>query len=37
MYGCDILRLISKGTFEILHKIAHPYIEINDFYSTMIF
>ena len=27
MYGQDILCGISKGTFEIPHKISHPYIE----------
>ena len=27
MYGLDILCGISKGTFEIPHKISYPYIE----------
>ena len=27
MYGQDILFWISKGTFEIQHKISYPYIE----------
>ena len=27
MYGQDILSGISKGTFEIPHKISYPYIE----------
>ena len=33
MYGQDILCGISKGTFEIPHKISHPYIERCGFYS----
>ena len=28
MYGYDILCGISKGTFEIPHKISYPYAEI---------
>ena len=35
MYGWDILCAISKGAFEIPHKIAHPYIEIFDLYTTL--
>ena len=27
MYGQDILSGTSRGTFEIQHKIAYPYIE----------
>ena len=27
MYGYDILYRISKGTFEIPHKISYPYIK----------
>ena len=27
---------ISKGTFEIPHKISHPYIERYNFYATLI-
>ena len=34
MYGYDILCVISKGTFEILHKISYPYIERYDLYIT---
>ena len=30
MNASDILRGISKGTFEISHKISYPYIEIYD-------
>ena len=33
MYGQDILCGISKGTFEIPHKISYPYIERCRFYS----
>ena len=33
MYGRDILCGISKGTFEIPHKISRPYIERCDFYT----
>ena len=32
MYGYDILCGISKGTFEIPHKISYPYIERCWFY-----
>ena len=32
MYGEDILCGISKGTFEIPHRISYPYIEICTFY-----
>ena len=35
MYGLDILSGISKGTFEIPHKISYPYIERDDFYSVL--
>ena len=35
MYGQDILCGISKGTFEILHKISYPYIEKCRFYSQV--
>ena len=31
----DILCGISKGTFEISHKISHPYIERCGFYSQV--
>ena len=31
MYGKDVLSGISKGTFEIPHKISYPYIETFDF------
>ena len=31
MYGQDILSGTSRGTFEIQHKIAYPYIEKYDF------
>ena len=31
MYGQDILSGISKGTFEIPHKIFYPYIERDNF------
>ena len=37
MYGRDILFGISKGTFEIPHKIAYPYTEIHDLYTTLTF
>ena len=29
MYGYDILCGISKGTFEISHKISYPYIDLD--------
>ena len=32
MYGYGILCRISKGTFEIPHKISCPYIERRGFY-----
>ena len=35
MYGYDILCGISKGTFEIPHKISYPYIERCGFYSQV--
>ena len=35
MYGLDILRGISKDTFEIPQKISYPYIERCWFYSQM--
>ena len=35
MYGQDILCGISKGTFEIPHKMSYPYIERCEFYSHM--
>ena len=35
MYGLDILCGISNGTFEIPHKISHPYIEKCGFYSRV--
>ena len=35
MYGKDILCGISKGTFEIPHKISYPYIERCGFYSQV--
>ena len=35
MYGQDILCGISKGTFEIPHKISHPCIERYGFYSQV--
>ena len=35
MYWQDILSGISKGTFEILHKISYPYIEGDDFHSVL--
>ena len=37
MYGSDILCGISKGTFEIRHKISYPYIERCYFYTTLKF
>ena len=37
MYGLDVLRGISKGTFEIPHKISYPYIERFDFYAKLTF
>ena len=37
MYGQDILCGISKGTFEIPHKISYPYMERYDFYSKLEF
>ena len=37
MYGQDILCGISKGTFEIPHKISYPYIERYDFYTMLKF
>ena len=37
MYGLDILCGISKGAFEIPHKISYPYIEIYDFYTMLKF
>ena len=35
MYGKDILCGISKGTFEIPHKIPYPYIESGRFHSQV--
>ena len=35
IYGWDILCGISKGTFEIPHKISHPYIERYVIYSNL--
>ena len=35
MYGLDILCGISKGTFEIPHKMSYPYIEKSGFYSQV--
>ena len=35
MCGWDILCEISKGTFEIPHKISYAYIEICYFYTTL--
>ena len=35
MYGWDILCGISKGAFEIPHKISYPYIEGCGFYSQV--
>ena len=37
MYGQDILCGISKDAFEILHKIAYPYIEKYAFYTNIRF
>ena len=37
MYGYNILGGISKGTFEIPHKIYNPYTEKYDFYTTLKF
>ena len=37
MYGQDILCGISKGTFEIPHKISYPYIERYVFIQSWIF
>ena len=37
MYGYDILCAISKGTFEIPHKISYPYIEREDLYKMLKF
>ena len=37
MYGYDILCGISKGTFEIPHKISYSYIERCEFYSQVKF
>ena len=37
MCGQDILCGISKGTFEILHKISYPYIERYDIYPKLTF
>ena len=35
MYELDILYGISKGTFEIPHKIAYPYLERCRFYPQV--
>ena len=35
MYGYDILCGISKGTFEIPHKISYLYIERYHFYTKL--
>ena len=35
MHGYDILCGISKGTFEIPHKISYPYTERCLFYSEV--
>ena len=35
MYGCNILCGISKGTFEIPHKISCPYIQRCLFYADV--
>ena len=35
MYGEDTLRGISKGTFEIPHKLPYPNIEIYDIHSML--
>ena len=37
MYVQDILCGISKGTFEIPHKISYTYIERYDIYTKLIF
>ena len=37
MYELDILCGISKGTFQIPHKISYPYIERFEFYSQVKF
>ena len=34
-YGYDILCGIANGTFDITHKISHPYIERYGFYSNL--
>ena len=36
MYEYDILWGVSKGTFEIPHKISYSYIERSDFYTMSI-
>ena len=36
MYGSDILCGISKGTFEIPHKISYQYIEMCRFYPQQV-
>ena len=35
MYGQDILCGISKGTFEIQHKISYPYMERIEFHTGL--
>ena len=35
MYGQSMLCRISKGIFEIPHKISYPYIERYDFYAKL--
>ena len=35
MYGFKILREISKGTFEISHKILNPYTAKYAFYEVL--
>ena len=37
MHGQDIVCGISKGTFEIPHKISYPYIERYDIHATLKF
>ena len=37
MYGQDVLCVISKGTFEIPHKISYHCIEWYDFYTQLNF
>ena len=37
MYGLCILCGLSKGTFEIPHKLSYPYIEIYDCYTKLKF